>query len=84
MTQADRISQWANVPLSLAQLVVSKARNAHCPLKKLRSECRDHAIVAIRHRIARAAEREGYSYSAIGRALNRDHSTIMYVVKGAR
>lgn len=85
MTQADRISQWANVPLPLALLVVNMNHSRRrCSLKRLRSACREAPVFKVRQAIAKAAVREGYSYSEIGRALNRDHSTIMYAVGAVR
>lgn len=83
MSEAQRISQFASVPLGLAEMVVDRALQANCPLKLLRSECFQRDIVHIRWAIAREAHEAGFSYAAIGRALNRDHTTIMHAIKVA-
>lgn len=79
---AKSISAWANVPLELAQIVVSMNRHrGYCDLKQLRSSCRDTDTVKIRWQIAVEARKRGYSYPAIGRALNRDHTSILHAVR---
>ena len=48
---------------------------------ELLSKRRDKRIVDIRQKIAIELFETGYSYSAIGRMLNRDHSSIMHLIK---
>lgn len=86
MTDADRISAFANVDPELADLVVRGARRARVPVKVLRGDCkRGELVKARRWVIARARPR--WSYWHIARALNRDHTTIMHhwhAVRGLR
>jgi len=82
MTDADRISQWASVPYPLAELAVFGALLFGLPLKDVRSDSRRQPLVRCRSWIARQARREGYSFPQIGRAINRDHSTVMYAISG--
>ena len=78
---ADRLSEWANVPLQLAQLVAKAADEADITLQRLRSPVKRADIVRVRWNIAREARRLNYSYSTIGRALNRDHTTVIYGIR---
>ena len=81
MTDADRISAWANVPHGLAELVVMRASQRGLRLRSLRSQLRHPDLVAARHAIAKEARRLEYSYPVIGRALNRDHTSIMHLLR---
>lgn len=47
----------------------------------LLSKRRDKVLVDIRQKIAKDLREKGYSYSDIGRILNRDHSSIMHLIK---
>jgi hypothetical protein len=82
-TDADRIAMWAWVRPELASLVVEGARKFNVSVKWLRSESRMEELIACRHWIATEARRRGFSYPQIGRALNRDHTTIMHTVKSS-
>ena len=82
MTEADRLSLHANVPHDLAELVVMGAERIGVPLSKLRSDCRDRPLAYGRFWVARKAREAGHSFPAIGRALNRDHSTILQGLRG--
>ncbi len=84
MTEADRLAENANVPHALAELVVMLAEKYGRTIKQLRGECRDRDLVQIRKRIAREGRHRRYSFPQIGRALNRDHSTIISHVNGRR
>jgi chromosomal replication initiation ATPase DnaA len=44
----------------------------------LTSKCRKTHLVTARKEVAEILEAAGYSYSDIGRALNRDHSTVLH------
>jgi chromosomal replication initiation ATPase DnaA len=80
-----QLSQWASVPCDLAELVFQQnARWKTCGIKRLRSSDRTTKIVRVRWAIAKAAVGLGYTYSEVGRALNRDHSSIMYAVGAVR
>jgi hypothetical protein len=76
---AEQLSAWANVPLDLAELVIeANRRRKRYGLDLLRSNTKSAGLTVVRHAIAREARARGYSYPAIGRALNRDHSSIMW------
>lgn len=81
MTDADRISTWADVPHELAELVVMSALRADLPVRLLRSDDRHQHLVEIRRQVAIEARSLGYSFPVIGRAMNRDHSSVMHYFK---
>lgn len=79
-TEADRISEYAQVPQELAELVVNLSKQHSFPVAAVRGHRRPTDLVQCRWAIAQAARRLGYPYAAIGRALNRDHTSIIYAV----
>lgn len=81
-TAADRICAFANVPLDLAMLVVNTSIDHDLPVKLVRSNDKRLRFVNCRADIARKAREMGYSYPLIARAINRDHSSVMYLVRG--
>lgn len=81
MTDADRISEWAEVPHELAELVVMRANQRGLRLAVLRSSLRISELVTARRAISKEAREMGYSYPVIGRALCRDHTSIMHLVR---
>ncbi len=82
-TSARDIASFANIPLDLAKLVVFGCIARGIDVRELRSERRQQYLVVLRRVIASQARQQGYSYTVIGRALNRDHTTIMSAL-GAR
>ena len=50
----------------------------------VRGSYRHQEYVMARREIARELRTLGYSYPAIGRAINRDHSTVMSLLDGDR
>jgi chromosomal replication initiation ATPase DnaA len=84
MTEADRLAENANVPHALAELVAILAERYGRTIKQVRGECRDHDLVRIRKAIANEGRQRSFSFHQIGRALNRDHSTIVSHVRGRR
>ena len=78
MTAAERISTFASVPLELATLVVDESDLSRIHVTDIRSNCRRHELVRARWRIADKARANGFSLWQIARALNRDHTTIIY------
>ncbi|MGE5563153.1 MAG: hypothetical protein ACM3ZV_07555 [Bacillota bacterium] len=85
MTDADRISRFANVDRELAELVVIAATRGGHSVKHLRGPCKHKELVAARRWVvARARARRGsdgrprFSYWQIARALNRDHTTVIH------
>lgn len=74
------LAQNALIPIELADMVFAQAKLSGVSVRDLRSESRGH--VELRGCIARKARANGYSYWTIGRALNRDHSTVRYHVVG--
>jgi chromosomal replication initiation ATPase DnaA len=86
MNDVGRISTFARVDPALAAIVVSVATSGGHSLKALRGESKATELIVARRTIVSEAFAEGFSLSEIGRALNRDHSTIFYHVRrtGAR
>ena len=80
---AECMSICASVPYALAELVVVRAWQRGVDLQTLRSDRRSKELVAFRREIAVEAFRESFAYAAIGRALNRDHTTIIHHVQSA-
>jgi chromosomal replication initiation ATPase DnaA len=76
MTEADRLSEYANVPHELAEIVVIHCNRADIGVKSLRAPDKRFCMVQIRKAIAVDARARGYSLPKIGRALNRDHTSI--------
>jgi len=62
------------------QYVRMRAEDFGVSWEQLLGHARPSWLVAIRRAIARELRRKEFSYSEIGRALNRDHSTIMYLL----
>lgn len=83
MTDAQRLAEWADVPRGLAELVVIYATRYGFTLKELRGPSRKSGHVWVRRNIAKLARggHEPYSYWQIGRALNRDNSTVRNLVQ---
>lgn len=86
MTDVDRLQEWADVPRGLAEIVVIEANKYGFTLAQLRSPSREAQRVWLRKNIARIARqhRPPFSFPQIGRALNRDHSTVMSMLNGRR
>jgi chromosomal replication initiation ATPase DnaA len=89
--EAARIARHARVALRLARLVVAAADEAGFSLRLFRSAKQHRRLVEARKACCVAARaipvpsrRHGhYAYQEIGRALNRDHSTVMAHVRAA-
>jgi chromosomal replication initiation ATPase DnaA len=71
--------QVAGMTGYLAALVEDAAREAGCTVAQILGP--QHRFAPYRHRAMRAAAAEGYSLPQIGRAFNRDHSTVFYAVR---
>lgn len=83
-TNAPNIASYADVPIGLATMVVLICTENRVWVGDARSNRKTDRLVAVRQIIATQARAAGYSYPTIGRALNRDHSTIMYAVGAAK
>lgn len=81
MTEAEQISAYASVSPEMAALVVGGAELFGFSIKKLRSPTRQRPVFRCRQWIARHARAQGHTWWEIGRALNRDHSTIIHSVR---
>jgi chromosomal replication initiation ATPase DnaA len=77
MRAAERISAYAGVELELAELVVLGAKVHHVPVDQLRSNLKHYRFVRVRRWVV-ARARPRWSWWQIGRALNRDHSTLIH------
>jgi chromosomal replication initiation ATPase DnaA len=82
VTDVEQLEQWAEVPRGLAELVVIYATRYGFTLKELRGPSRKADRVWVRRNIAKVARggKQPYSYWQIGRALNRDYSTVRNLV----
>ena len=81
MTEADRLSVHANVPLALAQLVAMHADRLGYTLRNIRNDRRQRPLVRARWQIIALARNEGFSLPVIGRAMNRDHTSIIHALR---
>lgn len=77
MRAAERISAFAGVDLELAELVVRGAQVHHVPVAELRGTQKNEKSTRVRRWVA-ARARPRWSWWEIGRALNRDHSTVIH------
>lgn len=77
----DQLREWANIPTGLARLLCTFAEQEEVSVRKLRGESRVAALVRKRREFARLADDCGFAAASIGRALNRDHSTILHHLK---
>ena len=95
MTQAETLARNAHVSPAVAYVVVCASMRFGIRLKELRGPSRLPHLVAARRWVVLQARNlstsgpdgrhNGYpSYWEIGRALNRDHSTIRHAEKVAR
>lgn len=82
-TQADWLSERASIPNELAELVVAMCDAHPSRIESVRGPKRAPELVRCRQRIAVAARDMGYSYPTIGRALNRDHTTVIHAIRTA-
>jgi hypothetical protein len=79
--EADRICAFANVPLPLARLVVEISHQHNISVKSIRSACRLKSHTDCRMEIICEARERGYSLPLIGRAINRDHTTVIHSLR---
>lgn len=84
MTDTDRLAHNAEVPRDLAALVVLAAGRAGVSVKDLRGPRQYGWLMSARRFVIAEARRHAFSYPAIGRALNRDHSTIIQAERRTR
>jgi hypothetical protein len=84
MNDIDRIAAFANVPRELAELVVIAATRSGSSIGWFRGERRFSELVDGRAWVAREARARGYNFCVIGRALNRDPSSVHNLVKGKK
>lgn len=77
MTEADRLAAHADIPHALAEVAVMVCNVEGYSLRSIRGGCRRRDLFRIRRNIARRARAMGFSLPQIGRALNRDHTTII-------
>jgi chromosomal replication initiation ATPase DnaA len=79
-----KLAVTADIPERLAGIIVYRALLAGVGLRTLRSGDRRWDLVRVRQRIAFEAREGGFSLWQIGRALNRDHSTIRHSIEMER
>ena len=92
MTEAERLAHCADIPRMLADIVVMGALKHDIPIRLLRSNRRTPDLIQARWQIAAAARSikakvgaypHRFSLTQIGRALNRDHTTILHGLRKA-
>jgi hypothetical protein len=81
--EAQRICGFANVPMPLAQLVVDVCDKHKLSVKSVRSQSRLGDHLKCRLEIAFTARQWGYSLPVIGRAISRDHTTVIHTLRTA-
>lgn len=81
--EVAHLRRFANVPIALASLTVGLCRSNGYDLETIRRDGRMHDLVRIRDIIAKQAREQGFSFPQIGRALNRDHTSIIKAVRRA-
>lgn len=84
MTDTERLAHNASVPADLAALVVLAANRLGVSTETFRGANQTRRFFHERCRIAVIARDHGFRYWAIGRALNRDHSTVMHAERKGR
>lgn len=84
MTETERLAHDANVPSDLAALVVLEANRAAVSLREFRSNGRPKRLMTHKQRVVLVARQHGFSWWQIGRALNRDHSTVIHAYRRSR
>ena len=78
---AKDLLQWARIPEGLADLLCRYSATRYVSIRKLRGSAREAYLVEARREFAALASEHGFSASAIGRALDRDHTTILHHLK---
>jgi hypothetical protein len=68
-------------PMTLKKIIETTAERHGLQVSEVQSSCRRRKFVKCRQEIAVKARESGYSYPRIGRALNRDHTSIMHLVR---
>lgn len=68
----------------LRALVADASRQTGASVSEIMSERRTGLIARARGRVICGLHNRGYSASAIGRALNRDHSTVLHWIRKGR
>lgn len=86
MSDVDHLQEWADIPRELAEIVVIEANKHGLTLKQLRSPSVEAHRYSARKKIALKARSRPtpFSFPQIGRAINRDHSTVISMLRGRR
>lgn len=80
LTARDRAQIIGMQPTTL-RIAATVASMSGLKVADIKGSCRRAELVLARDVVCYVAHREGISLSAIGRALNRDHSTIATAVR---
>jgi DNA-binding NarL/FixJ family response regulator len=76
-----RIEQLQREAAAMDRVISGESRLAGMPEGMIRGRQTSRRVYAVRCRVIAKAHREGLSDMAIGRALNRDHTTILHALK---
>lgn len=79
-SEADHLSELADVPDRLAEIVVGIGKSHKLSYHSLRGRGRMPDVVRCRKEICTVARSMGFSLMAIGRAINRDHTTVIHAI----
>jgi Helix-turn-helix domain len=66
----------------LLDLIDDRALISGVPVEEVIGRSHESRLVNIRRDVAKEARKRGYSLQAIGRALNRHHTTIIHLLRG--
>lgn len=84
MTDTERLAHDARIPADLAALVVLEANRAHISVRQFRRPGRPARLTPHKRRAIVTARDAGFSWWAIARAMNRDHTTCLFHYKQAK
>jgi chromosomal replication initiation ATPase DnaA len=81
---AEKNGHYSMGPAQMAQIACARIEDSGFTLDDLRSKQRGQLIVRLRHDVMIALYAAGYSYSVIGRFLDKDHASVINAVRGKR
>lgn len=66
---------------ALHEIIAAGSRFYNVPVEILKGPIREQRIAHVRFSIYAACRRAGYTYSRIGKAINRDHGSVLHGVR---
>lgn len=74
----------SGTPERLIKIVCEEADQSAFALCSIRGPWRCRKVVEVRRRIAKRARMEDFTFEQIGRALNRDHSSVVSLLRSRK